>query len=827
MNAYLSYLLCLLASQIYFYFYTSSISYSAHFYHISSKSFLTRPFFFNLSLWMNFNPLYICLSQKYSYDMVTDIRLSFSGKLHVSFYSGGDTSAWQRHVEASVSDTRETVDAICWNTSPRINNSASYLTLSGTPGMQYFAEIYINNISLKLGQEEKFTVQDTERYISIFDSPANTTKYQLDITVTSPDNQVAYLKVSEFCTEVCQIGIYNTLRPSVMLTFSKQARLTLTSDRGSSLKAKAKTRYFIGVFLKKKSMNLKNVTLVVNQSFNYEYLKPICFLVFLSFFVGVIVTIWALVCFRVPPTLDEDFSPDNGSSRTISTLSNPDANNSTLQTLRNLFFPCICSCDGLPENGSDEMRPLIPRRQCSTDYSTISCFELFQAMWKVVKLHWLGQGVHSFSNVTGIVGFVLMVGAFQFVYENWSVMILSGNRDQCYYNEFCYRVSSADIPFNLMISNLAYMIHGLLLGWSVWIREAEFFAQARKFAKLTVLKCGGAHGLYRTDNPNSEKVPKHFLQCQNIHQHLPELKVPIFEASDEDVCELFALAYKRKFSFSIGYAFAWALIFEGFFSLIYHFCPTRLIFQFDSAFMFVISGLIVMSLYNGVGKSSRCCLVKAITASNFFLVVVVPLFVFNYLGSLYNLNNLSKFVKIMFFIALGLWYMYLFGWAFIKLFAIQIALRDCRTLINCSGATKILCFILTLVFTVTVFSLLYNKDMSHVFLFSCIFSALVSIFAKIIINTNEKLAFDKCSLKQVILKFFQVSYVLTTVAVMFTAVWVFQGYPTSDKSLKPPGSRNLNKDCVLLNFFDYHDIWHILSSFGLLMGAYLVMYISD
>ena len=167
------------------------------------------------------------------------------------------------------------------------------------------------------------------------------------------------------------------------------------------------------------------------------------------------------------------------------------------------------------------------------------------------------------------------------------------------------------------------------------------------------------------------------------------------------------------------------------------------------------------------------------------------------------------------------------GWAFIKLFAIQISLRDSRTLINCSGATKILCFILTLVFTVTVFSLLYNKDMSHVFLFSCIFSALVSIFAKIIINTNEKLAFDKCSLKQVILKFFQVSYVLTTVAVMFTAVWVFQGYPTSDKSLKPPGSRNLNKDCVLLNFFDYHDIWHILSSFGLLMGAYLVMYISD
>lgn len=736
-------------------------------------------------------------------------------------------------VTAASTSQISTVDAVCINGSHRINNtSVGYLTLSGTPGLQYTTEVNINNVSLKLEQEEKFTVKSTERQIFIFDSPQNTTKYQLDITVTSPENQSAYMKVSEFCDEVEQIGIYNHLKPSVMLTFAKKGRLTLTSDSGSSLMAKANTRYFIGVFLVpegKTKMSPKNVTLVIKQSFNYEYTKPLCFLIFLSFFVGVIVTIWALVCFRVPPDLGGNQNgPDSGSS--VSTSVKAGINKSTFQTLKNLFFPCFSLCCCVSHDDSDEMKPLIPRRQHGSDHLNVSCSELCHAMWKVVKHHWLGQGLQAFSNITCIVGFVLMVGAFQFVYENWFVMIKSGNRDDCYYNDFCYRVSSYDIPFNLMISNLAYMIHGLLLGWSVWIREAELFAQARKFAYGMLNRHGGSHGLYQSDSPNSERVPKHFLQCQNVHHHLPELEVPTFQPSDQEICELYALAYEKKFSFSIGYAFAWALLFEGCFSLIYHFCPTRLTFQFDSAFMFVISGLIVMSLYNGRDRSNKCCsssLVRAVPASNFFLLVIVPLFSFNYLGSLYNLEKLSTVVQILFFITLGVWYLYLFCWAFLKVFSIQIATRNFNGLLNCSGVTKILCYILTLSFAAIVFPVVYNKDMSHIFLFSCIFSALISIFAKIIINTSETMVFDQCSFKHVMMKIFQVLYVLTTIAVMVVAIWVFQSLATSDKTLKPALSRNLNKECALLKFFDYHDIWHILSSFALLMGAYLVMYISD
>ena len=39
-------------------------------------------------------------------------------------------------------------------------------------------------------------------------------------------------------------------------------------------------------------------------------------------------------------------------------------------------------------------------------------------------------------------------------------------------------------------------------------------------------------------------------------------------------------ARKEKFTFTIGYAFGWALTFEGFFSALYHLCPSKLTFQF-------------------------------------------------------------------------------------------------------------------------------------------------------------------------------------------------------------------------------------------------------
>ena len=59
-------------------------------------------------------------------------------------------------------------------------------------------------------------------------------------------------------------------------------------------------------------------------------------------------------------------------------------------------------------------------------------------------------------------------------------MIQEGDRDHCYYNDFCYRVSSSDIPFNLMSSNFAYILHAFILALSVLYMEAELLARCKK-----------------------------------------------------------------------------------------------------------------------------------------------------------------------------------------------------------------------------------------------------------------------------------------------------------------------------------------------------------
>ena len=232
----------------------------------------------------------------------------------------------------------------------------------------------------------------------------------------------------------------------------------------------------------------------------------------------------------------------------------------------------------------------------------------FVEMLKVIRYHWFSFGPKTFSYITGIVGNMLMVGAFQFVFANWYTMIKEGNRDNCYYNDFCYRVANHDIPFNLMISNLTYIFHGLIL--VVWVLILE--------TKVNV-------------------------RCQ----------------SGRDAVE--ATAMKKRYCFSIGYAFSWGLVFEGLFSTLYHFCPSRFTFQFDSAFMFIIAGLTVLLLYNGI-EQNRCPSSEnakhPVGASNFFLFFIVPLFIFNYFGVLFNSNvGLNKVMQGFFFAFLVIWWL--------------------------------------------------------------------------------------------------------------------------------------------------------------------------
>ena len=63
-------------------------------------------------------------------------------------------------------------------------------------------------------------------------------------------------------------------------------------------------------------------------------------------------------------------------------------------------------------------------------------------------------------------------------------------------------------------------------------------------------------------------------------------------------------------------------------------------------------------------------------------------------------------------------------------------------------------------------------------------------------------------------------------------LWAAAGYffvvmTTSNKSASPANNRDLNRECIFMNFYDSHCIWHFLSSNALLLSALRAIYLSS
>ena len=373
---------------------------------------------------------------------------------------------------------------------------------------------------------------------------------------------------------------------------------------------------------------------------------------------------------------------------------------------------------------------------------------------------WFKRGPKTYSYITGVAGFVLMIGAGQFVFANWHLMIQEGDRDTCYYNDFCYRVSHfADIPLNLMISNLAYMIHGLILAISVMYMEAKLFS------------------------------------CYRNHNNLPP-----------------------KHAFSMGYAFAWALFFEGCFSLVYHLCPTKLTFQFDTGFMFVIAGLIVVLLYNGIEMKENPRKKGLVDAANFFLYFLVPLYIFNYFGTLSH-SETELVNAPAFFTFVVIWWIFITFWTGWKLFPDF----SCSKSYIKENFCKCIWFFVSF-FLPFIVCWVSSSNIPQAFLITCILEGAIAIIGNALCNW-KKIKWAKCE-ESACNVCIQVAYIVLMVILWCVAGWIFAKKATTDKTLSPEKSRDYNQECIILNFFDAHDLWHILSSHALLMSAYVVMFVS-
>ena len=553
---------------------------------------------------------------------------------------------------------------------------------------------------------------------------------QLDVTVTSESDVSAYLKVSRDCEDVNEnIDVVDYKGESIRLSFAKKGRITLSRVSIPPL-TDSTSSWFIGIAIKNATGETsaeatKSVTLTLKRSFDYSYFLPIFLLVVLSVGCGALLACCGVCCFQIASSGTEGNVRANDGSTTMQLGAVPDASPREMTSMQ-----------------PDETTPLTQTSQR----------RLMEEIQEVVS-NWFKRGPKTYSYITGIVGFVLMIGAGQFVFANWHLMIQEGDKDTCYYNDFCYRVSKYDdIPFNLMISNLAYMIHGLILAISVMYMEAKLYS--------------------RQIDP-----PKH--------------------------------------AFSMGYAFAWALFFEGCFSLVYHLCPTKLTFQFDTGFMFVIAGLIVVLLYNGIEMKENSGERGFVDAANFFLYFLVPLYIFNYFGTLSH-SETELVNAPAFFTFVVIWWILITFWTGWKLFP------DFSCSISYIEENPCKFIFVVVGFVLPFISCGYfSSNIPIAFLFTCILEGIIAIIGTLWCNRKKiKWAKSKCAIC------FQVAYIALMAILWCVAGRIFFKKATTDKTFTPEKSRDYNQDCIILNFFDYHDLWHILSSHALLMSAYFVMFAS-
>ncbi|XP_069597538.1 SID1 transmembrane family member 2 isoform X2 [Ranitomeya imitator] len=369
-----------------------------------------------------------------------------------------------------------------------------------------------------------------------------------------------------------------------------------------------------------------------------------------------------------------------------------------------------------------------------------------------------------FWNISTIAVFYALP-VVQLVITYQTVVNVTGNQDICYYNFLCAHPLGSLSAFNNILSNLGYILLGLLFLIIVLQRELRH-NRSRFYSKGQVEECG---------------IPKHF---------------------------------------GLFYAMGTALMMEGLLSACYHVCPNYTNFQFDTSFMYMIAGLCMLMLYqkrhpdiNASAYSAYACLAIVI----FFSV----------LGVVFGKGNtifwiVFSVIHIVFTLVLSTQLYYMGRWRLdsgILRRILQVLYTDCVR--QCSPPMYVDRMVLLVMgniinWSLAAYGLIVRPNDFASYLLAIGICNLLLYFAFYIImklRSGEK-----------ILPLPLLCIACTSVVWGFALFFFFQGLSTWQKT--PAESREHNRDCILLGFFDDHDIWHFLSSIAM-FGSFLVLLCLD
>lgn len=263
---------------------------------------------------------------------------------------------------------------------------------------------------------------------------------------------------------------------------------------------------------------------------------------------------------------------------------------------------------------------------------------------------------------------------------------------------------------------------------------------------------------------------------------------------------------------ALYYSLGITLIFEGLCSATYHICPTKLNFQFDTTFMFIGAILMFITLYQKRHAAPYPMKIYSFIAFAVFINIL-------------PLSGLSNGFDAAFwsFIFLILCYIMIFGSIYIyygkeydvEISSLKIMIKNVKSLTKKDiPKFSLLIAINSYTLGMFIYAAITKPNFTDWFLGVSIVNMLIYFLYYILMKLKHK---------ERIKPIFFIWLVIDIVVIALSLIYFVK---TSSNIFLPIDESNaLNKPCVLFNYFDYHDIWHILSATGLFIFINLVYFL--
>jgi len=365
------------------------------------------------------------------------------------------------------------------------------------------------------------------------------------------------------------------------------------------------------------------------------------------------------------------------------------------------------------------------------------------------------------------------LAVLQLAFQSAAKQSESGNNDICYYNSLCQKPLGPFLDFNHFFSNLGYVVFGVLFNCIVYFKH------------------------------------KRFEKCKESNKDFVENKHGI------------------PHQYGIYYTMGGALAMEGLMSACYHVCPTSISFQFDTTFMYLMAILMYIKLYQNrhpdISSNSlqaylvlgAALILEAVSiyySSVTFWAIFCTIYILSIILVAANIYNLGAVRHDRWLV---IHVLKLFASEVKKLFRKrQEGGAKVRPLLVFLALTCGLNFLLCILFAVKASS---NKSGASNYL-------LVMFMANMFVYLTYYIFMKfKCGERPVYQTYV---YVACAAICAMPAMYYFTN-KEKNSEVSPAESRDINRECILLDYFDGHDVWHFLGGAGVFFTFMFIFTIDE